>query len=259
MKSGYTAGHTSELLVVADPPALAREAAAQFIRIAEEAMARAGRFIVALAGGSTPMRLYSLLPAEPYRTRVPWQQTCVFWGDERAVPPEHPDSNFGMAQAALLSRVPIPANQVHRMEAERADLDTAAHDYEAEIARTFAVQPSGAPPVFDLILLGLGIDGHTASLFPYTHALRETMRWVVPNYISTRRVNRLTLTPPILNRAGTILFLVSDRDKASILQEVLQGPADPERLPAQLIRPPAGRLMWLVDQAAASRLGERIP
>jgi 6-phosphogluconolactonase len=145
------------------------------------------------------------------------------------------------------------------MQAERADLDAAARDYEAEIARTFAAQPSGEPPAFDLILLGLGADGHTASLFPYTQALRETRRWVTPNYVSTLQTHRLTLTPPILNQAATILFLVSGDDKASVLQAVLQGPADPERLPAQLIQPVAGRLVWLVDQAAASRLGDKAP
>jgi 6-phosphogluconolactonase len=164
-----------------------------------------------------------------------------------------------MAKAILLSRVPIPANQVRRMQAERADLDAAASEYEAEIARTFAVQPPDEPPAFDLILLGLGTDGHTASLFPYSEALQETRRWVAPNYIPKLKANRLTLTPPILNRASTILFLVSGGEKAAVLQAVLEGSPDPERLPAQLIRSVAGRLVWLVDQAAASRLGEKVP
>jgi len=310
MKSARTVGHASDLLVVAGQAALAQEAAKRVVAIAEEAVARCGRFTVALAGGSTPKRLYSLLAAEPYCARLPWRETHVFWGDERAVPPEHPDSNFGMARATLLSRVPIPADQIHRMQAERQDLDAAAGEYEAEIARTFAAQPPGEPPAFDLILLGLGPDGHTASLFPYTPALRETRRWVVPNYIPKLKVNypaasrgvsssvlaghsvldtessralwipasagmtnsrqaagyrpstkmnRLTLTTPILNRAATVLFLVSGVEKAAALQAVLEGPPDPERLPAQLIRPVAGRLLWLVDQAAASRLGEKIP
>ncbi|MDD5558542.1 6-phosphogluconolactonase [Candidatus Methylomirabilis sp.] len=249
----------SDLLVVADQAAIAQEAAKRVVAIAQEAVARCGRFTVALAGGSTPKRLYSLLADEPYRTRLPWRETHLFWGDERAVPPEHPESNFGMAKESLLSRVPIPANQVHRMQAERADLDEAAGEYQAEIAKTFAAQPSDKPPAFDLILLGLGPDGHTASLFPYTRALREISRWVAPNYIPTLKANRLTFTTSILNRATTILFLVSGIEKAAALQVVLEGPPAPERLPAQLIRPIAGRLVWLVDQAAASRLGDRIP
>lgn len=249
----------SDLLVVADPVALAREAAKRVVAIAEEAVIRTGRFTVALSGGSTPKRLYSLLAAAPYCTRLPWQKTHIFWGDERAVPPTHPDSNFGIAKATLLSRVSVPADQVHRMRAERADLDAAASEYEAEIARTFAAHPADEPPAFDLILLGLGTDGHTASLFPYTQALRETTRWVAPNYVPTLQTHRLTLTAPLLNRAATILFLVSGTDKASALQAVLEGPTDPEQLPAQLIQPVAGRLVWLVDQAAASRLGEKAP
>jgi 6-phosphogluconolactonase len=256
MNTGLILERKIDLLAVADQTALAQEAAKRVVAIAEEAVARCGRFTVALAGGSTPKRLYSLLAAEPYCTRLPWRETHLFWGDERAVPPEHPDSNFGMARATLLSRVPIPANQVHRMQAERADLDAAASEYETGIAGVFAAQPPDEPPAFDLILLGLGPDGHTASLFPYTRALQETKRWVVSNYIPKLKVNRLTLTPPILNRASTILFLVSGADKASVLQAIMEGPPDPERLPAQLIRPVAGRLVWLVDHAAASRLGE---
>ena len=259
MNSTQASGRKSDLLVVADQAALAQEAAKRVIAIAEEAVARCGRFTVALAGGSTPKRLYSLLAAEPYCTRLPWRGTHLFWGDERAVPPEHQDSNFGMAKVTLLNRVPILADQIHRMQAERKDLDAAAGEYEAEIARTFAARPPGEPPAFDLILLGLGTDGHTASLFPYSDALQETERWVVPNYIPKLKVNRLTLTAPILNRAARILFLVSGADKAAVLQAVLDGPPDPERLPAQLIRPVAGRLLWFIDQAAASRLGEKVP
>ncbi len=259
MKSTQASGRKSDLLVVAGQAALAQEAAKRVVAIAEEGVARHGRFTVAMAGGSTPKRLYSLLTAEPYCTRLPWRETHLFWGDERAVPPEHPDSNFGMARATLLSRVPMLADQIHRMQAERKDLDAAASEYEAKIARTLAAQPPDEPPAFDLILLGLGTDGHTASLFPYTRALRETKRWVASNYIPELKANRLTLTPPILNRAAMILFLVSGVEKAAVLQAVLEGSPDPERLPAQLIRPVAGRLVWLVDQAAASRLGKKIP
>ena len=246
-----------DLVVVADQAALAQRAEELFAQVAERAVTHKGRFTVALSGGSTPKLLYSLLAAEPYRSRVPWDQTHVFWGDERCVPPDHTDSNFGMAKAALLDHVPVAAERVHRMQAEREDLDAAARVYEADIARTFVVPPTGQPPALDLILLGLGPDGHTASLFPHTEAVLETKRWVVRNFVPTFGANRLTFTAPILNRGGTILFLVAGPDKAAILHEVLEGPADPERLPAQLIRPVAGRLIWLADRAAAALLSHK--
>ncbi|MBZ0170680.1 MAG: 6-phosphogluconolactonase [Kofleriaceae bacterium] len=239
-----------------DQAVLAREAAERLVVAAQQAMTRVGRFTIALAGGSTPKPLYALLTTEPYRTRVPWPQTHVFWGDERTVPPDHTDSNFAMAMATLLGHVPIPPEQIYRMPAERADLDAAACEYEAEIARRFAVQPTGKPPAFDLILLGLGTDGHTASLFPHSQALRETRRWVVANAVPQWATVRLTLTAPILNRGAMILFLVAGADKAPVLREVLEGPADPERLPAQLIRPREGHLLWLVDRAAAGQLSK---
>jgi 6-phosphogluconolactonase len=257
-KTGDGKSRASRLLVVAEQTALAKEAAERCVRIAQEALARGGRFTIALSGGSTPKSLYSLLADEPYSTRVPWSKTHVFWGDERAVPPGDPDSNFGMAKATLLDRVPIPADRVHRIQAERPDLNVTAREYEAEIASVFAVPPTGDPPSFDLILLGLGPDGHTASLFPHTEAVRETSRWVVPNHVPTLKTDRVTLTAPILNRAATVLFLVAGTDKAPALQAVLEGPADPDRLPAQLIRPTAGRLIWLVDRAAAGMLTTRV-
>lgn len=249
----------TDLLIVPDHASLARKAAELFAETAEGAMARAGRFTVALSGGLTPKLLYSVLATEPYRSRLPWRNTHVFWGDERAVPPDHPDSNFGLARISLLDQVAIPTDQVHRMQGERDDLDVAARQYEAEIAWNFAVRRTGEPPAFDLILLGLGLDGHTASLFPYTEAIRETRRWVVRNYVPKLSANRLTLTASILSRGGTVLFLVAGTDKARVLQEVLEGPTDSERLPSQLIRPASGRLIWLVDRAAASKLGGKSP
>lgn len=257
-KIGGVEHRAYRLLVVADQTALAKEAAERCARIAEEAVARAGRFTIALSGGSTPKLLYSLLAAEPYSTSLPWQQTHVFWGDERAVPPGDHDSNFGMAKATLLDRVPIPGNRVHRMQAERDDLDLAAREYEAEIARSFRVPPGAEPPAFDLILLGLGPDGHTASLFPHTEAVRERARWVVRNRVPKLNSDRVTLTTPILNRGETVLFLVAGAEKAPALQAVLEGPADPDRLPAQLIRPRAGRLIWLADRAAAGMLDRHV-
>jgi 6-phosphogluconolactonase len=163
-----------------------------------------------------------------------------------------------MAKATLLDRVPIPADQVHRMQAERDDLDLVAREYEAEIAKTFAVPPGGEPPAFDLILLGLGPDGHTASLFPHTEAVRERSRWAVRNHVPKLNSDRLTLTAPILNRGATVLFLVAGADKAAALQAVLEGPTDPERLPAQLIRPASGNPTWLVDRAAAGLLAKQV-
>lgn len=248
---------STDVIVVADQAALAREAAARFVASAEEAVPRSGRFTVALSGGSTPKLLYALLATAPYRSHLPWRQTHLFWGDERCVPPDHPDSNFGSARSNLLDRVPIPTDQVHRMHAERDGLDVVARQYEAEIAWTFGVTRAGQPPAFDLILLGMGSDGHTASLFPHTEAIRETRRWVVGNFVPTLRAHRLTLTAPILNRGLTVLFMVSGADKAPVLREVLEGPPDPERLPAQLIRPVAGHLIWLVDHTAASQLGKK--
>jgi 6-phosphogluconolactonase len=236
-----------------DAEAVSRAAAEEFARRAAEAAAARGRFAVLLSGGSTPRRMYQLLAEPPYRDQVDWGRVDVFWGDERAVPPDHLDSNYRMAREALLSKVPVPPARVHRMEAERADRDAAAREYQAGIARAFGVPDSGAPPAFDLALLGLGPDGHTASLFPGTAALKETGRWVVVNYVPKFAADRMTVTAPVLNRAREVLFLVAGPDKAGPLAEVLEGPRDPERLPAQLVRP-EGRLDWFVDAAAAARL-----
>lgn len=247
-------GAGAEVVRLADGEAVCCAAAEEVVRCARAAVAARGRFTVALSGGSTPRRLYELLAAPPFREQIDWERMEVFWGDERAVPPDHPDSNFGMAHAALFAKVPAPPARVHRMPGERTDRDVAAQEYAAEIARTFAVPSAGEPPVLDLILLGMGPDGHTASLFPHTDAVRERRRWVVRNYVPKLQADRLTLTAPILSRGATILFLVAGADKAPVLREVLEGPPDLERLPSQLIRPTAGRLVWLVDRAAASRL-----
>ena len=243
-----------EVIRVADAEAISRAAAAEVVECARKAVAARGRFTIVLSGGSTPRRLYELLAEPPLRNQIEWERVEVFWGDERAVAPDHPDSNFGMARAALLVRVPIPPEQVFRMAAEREDRDAAAREYEADIARSFGVPLDGEPPSFDLILLGMGPDGHTASLFPHTEAPRETRRWVVCNYVPKFKADRLTLTPPIINRSRLILFLVAGPDKAPALQAVLEGPSGPMEFPAQLICPATGRLVWMVDQAAASRL-----
>ncbi|HEV8643428.1 MAG TPA: 6-phosphogluconolactonase [Methylomirabilota bacterium] len=238
----------------ADAEALGRAAAREFIEIGREAIAARGRFVAALAGGATPRRIYELL-AEPERhDQIDWTRVEFFWGDERAVPPDHPDSNYGMAAAALLAELDLQPEQIHRIQAERPDRERAARDYQIEIARVFGVSPDGPPPVFDLILLGMGADGHTASLFPYTDALREQHRHVVSHYVAKLQADRITLTFPIINRAGEIRVVAAGAEKAPTLKEVLEGPPDPERLPSQLLDPVAGRLAWLVDRAAASQL-----
>jgi 6-phosphogluconolactonase len=233
----------------ADGESLSEAAAHEFVRCAREAITTRGRFTVALSGGCTPKRLYQLLAKETFRSQVDWVRVEIFWGDERCVPPDDPQSNYHMAREAMLAQLPIPAEHIHRMEAERPDLDAAARDYQNVLAR---IVP-GEPPALDLVLLGMGTDGHTASLFPHTDALRETARWVVPNHVPQLNTNRLTLTRPILNRAREVLFLVAGAEKAERLGEVLVGPADPTRLPSQSIQPD-GQLVWFLDRAAAGRL-----
>lgn len=239
--------------ILADVEALNQAAAQEFVHRAREAVAARGSFRVALSGGSTPQRLYQLLTEEPFRDQVEWNRVEIFWGDERCVPPEHADSNYRMAREAMLVHLPLSAEHIHRMEAERSDREAAARDYQAVLARVFDVPADGEPPAFDLVLLGMGPDGHTASLFPHTKALDETTRWVAPNFVPKLNAERLTLTRPILNRAREVLFLVAGADKAERLVEVLTGPDDPKTLPAQAIQP-AGKLVWFLEEAAAARL-----
>ncbi|MBI5761822.1 MAG: 6-phosphogluconolactonase [Planctomycetales bacterium] len=250
------AAPSTVLRVVPDAARLSQAAAESFVEIAQAAIAERGRFTVALAGGSTPKRLYELLAEPPYRDRVDWSRVVIFFGDERCVPPDHADSNFRMAKEIMMIRLSsLSAQQVHRMQAERADLDVAADDYAALIAHAWHVSSwTGDPPAIDLVLLGMGADGHTASLFPNTAALDEQDRWVVANPVPQLGTFRVTLTAPLLNAARQVMFLVAGQDKAAALADVLEGSVDLQRLPSQLIRPTAGGLTWLVDQAAAARL-----
>jgi 6-phosphogluconolactonase len=242
------------VVVLEDPDAVARAAAERVAQLARDTVTRRARFAVALSGGSTPRRLYQVLAEAPFRSALPWQDIDVFWGDERCVPPDHPDSNFRMTREALLDHVPIPPDGVHRVAAEMPDPVAAAAAYEAEVARVLGGVPGGPPPAFDLVLLGLGPDGHTASLFPRTTALAERRQWVVANWVPHLAAHRITLTLPVLNRAATLLFLATGADKAAILRAVLEGPLEPERLPAQAVRPESGAPVWLVDRAAAASL-----
>jgi 6-phosphogluconolactonase len=248
-------GNRGRLLVVDDADALAREAAAELVRIAQSAVAATGRFMLALSGGSTPKRLYALLadPSAPFRAAVPWASTQVFFGDERHVSPVDPQSNYRMANEALLSHVPLPPANVHRVEAELADASAAAARYAQEIERVFALAPGGWPR-FDLVLLGMGPDGHTASLFPGSSALVVRDRTVVANWVAKLKAFRITLTYPVFEEAAAVHFLVSGEDKAQTLRAVLD-PAEPsDAFPCQRIRPRDGELLWLVDRAAAAAL-----
>lgn len=244
---------TRTLRTFHDLEGMSKAAAWELVHCADEAVTVRGRFTVSLSGGSTPKRLYQLLTSEPFRGQVDWGRVEVFWGDERCVPPDHPESNYRMAHEAMLKHLPIPPEHIHRMEAERSDLDAAARDYEAALARVFGTSSGGEPPAFDLMLLGMGSNAHTASLFPHTQALEETSRWVVPNHVPELHTDRMTMTRPILNRSRVVLFLVAGADRAGPLAEVIVGPSDPKRLPAQFIQPD-GQLLWYLDRAAAARL-----
>ncbi len=237
-----------------DLEAVSRAAAQDLVDLAQAAIAERGRFCVALSGGSTPRRMYELLAEAPRWAQLDWRRVEFFWGDERAVPPEHPDSNYGMAAAVLLRKLGIAPERIHRIAGELPDPAEAAARYQDELARVFATPADSLPPIFDLILLGMGPDGHTASLFPYGQALTERRRWVVGYQVARLGKPRITLTPPLLNRAAEVRLLVTGADKADTLREALEGPREPERLPVQLIVPEAGRLVWLVDRAAAARL-----
>jgi 6-phosphogluconolactonase len=251
-----------EVRVVADAGELARAAADEVARAASAAIAEYGRFTIALSGGSTPQRLYRLLADEnePWRARIQWPRVHVFWGDERHVPPDHPESNFGMAHDALLSKVPVSLDHIHRVRAENPDAARAADEYAWTLRSAFDLD-GGELPRFDLMLLGLGPEGHTASLFPGSDALRERERLVVAPWVEKLRTFRITMTPPVLNAAALVMVLVSGEEKAEALRAVLEGgregeregERDPQRWPAQILDP-AGRLLWMIDRAAAGLL-----
>ena len=247
-----------ELRVFDSAEDLAAAAEAEFTASARAAVSQRGRFTVALCGGSTPNRLYTLL-TEQRRTgksRPPWGKIHVFWGDERVVPPGHGDSNFRAVNEALLAKVPIPQANVHRIRAEARNPGAAAALYEQEIRRFFSLPP-GRFPRFDLVLLGLGTDGHTASLFPGSEVLREENRLVAAPLVAKLGTYRITLTLPVLNSARTVMFLVSGGQKAEALARALEGGVGSEALPPRLVRPRDGALLWLVDRAAARMLHRR--
>jgi 6-phosphogluconolactonase len=237
---------------------IARRAADDIVRIAREAAVSRGVFTIALSGGSTPKVLYALLAEHPsLRNSLPWDKMKVFFGDERHVGPGHADSNFQMASDAMLSKVPLRAEQVHRIKGENPDTAQAAAEYEATIQREFGLKAREFPR-FDLVLLGMGSEGHTLSLFPGTKALHETQRIVARNWVGKLYTERVTLTAPTANNAANIIFMITGADKCCALKAVLEGPYEPEQLPAQMIQPSNGTLSWLVDQAAGSMLSKEI-
>jgi 6-phosphogluconolactonase len=236
--------------VFADPESVARAAARRVAELAREAIDERGAFSLALSGGSTPRRIYELLAGDEFRDSVDWRGVHVFFGDERTVPADHAESNYRMANEALLSRVPLPAENVHRVEG-LGDAAANASNYESVMRGFFG---GDEWPRFDLVMLGMGDDGHTASLFPGTVALSERRAWVAANWVEKLGAWRVTLTAPAINAARHVLFLVTGAAKAERLREVLKGERDPSRLPSQLIRPHEGALEWFVDRPAASRL-----
>ena len=241
-----------EIRTLTTPQELFAAAAEEVVRVATEAVSQRGRFTIALSGGSTPRNLYTLL-ATNARTSLPWDRMFFFWGDERHVPPTDPDSNYRMVEETLLSKVPVPAANVFRIPGENPNAAAAAQAYEQTLRKFFALQP-GEFPRFDVILLGMGPDGHTASLFPRSAALQEKSRLVVANWVEKFLTSRITLTLPVLNAAHCVAFLVSGIDKAPALRAVLEGDAPGEQYPAKLVRPIDGKLIWFVDRAAASGL-----
>ncbi|MGB5932414.1 MAG: 6-phosphogluconolactonase [Anaerolineae bacterium] len=251
---------TAEIRTYSDAASLAQAAAEHFVTLARKAITSRGQFAVALSGGSTPRATYALLATEEFAARVDWPRVHVFWGDERCVPPDHPDSNYRMAREALLDHVPVLTRNVHRIQGEISPKE-AAVDYESTLRSFFAPRAKGKDtrddeptPRFDLVLLGMGDDGHTASLFPRTAALHEQTRWVVAHYVENLGAWLVTLTPVAINAAAHITFIVSGASKAERVRQVLSGTYRPDVLPAQIVRPTTGRLLWLVDDAAAALL-----
>jgi 6-phosphogluconolactonase len=235
--------------VLPDPEALAEAAARLFAEHAQAAIDARGRAAVALSGGSTPREMHRRLARPPLLDEVDWDRVDIFFGDERCVPPDDIDSNFRMAEQTLLNRVPVPEEQIHRMHGELPPEEAAA-DYERQLQQVYRDDP----PRLDIVLLGMGDNGHTASLFPGLKAVHEHERWVMAEYVDEVGMWRITLTPVVLNLAREVVFLVAGAGKADMLRQVLEGPYEPELRPAQVVRPPLGEVTWLVDAAAAARL-----
>lgn len=243
--------------IVPDISGISRKAASLFVSKAGQALAK-DCFSVALSGGKTPGDTYRLLSHPPFRDQVPWPIVHFFWGDERWVSPSNPHSNEGMARRTLLDHIPVVEKQIHPIYQSGLNVQDAATAYDRLLRRFFI----GEPSLFDLVFLGLGENGHTASLFPHTPALQRTERWVEAVFPPDQDLCRITLTADVINRSALVVFLVSGANKADILRKVLEGPENPDDYPAQLIRPESGELLWIVDEAAAQKLSgayQRVP
>ena len=243
-----------EVQCLEDPQAVCTAAAEEFVRCYIAALDARSVFRVALSGGSTPCRLHSILTRSPYREKISWDRIQFYFGDERTVHPEHSESNFRMAKDTLLNELRVDDSQIHRMCAEQVDLDHAARMYQDQIAEGFGILAEDPPPSFDLILLGMGADGHTASLFPDTHALHEGERWVVGNKVAKLGCSRMTFTYPLINAADRVVFMIPGQAKAEALAAVLEGPENFSRYPSQGVQPNRGSLLYLIDHAAGEQL-----
>lgn len=253
----------AQVRVYKDNEELAVKAARRFARLADQYVLGCERFTVVLSGGSTPKAMFSLLAKSPFVETVPWSSVYFFWGDERCVPPDHPDSNFRMTYETLLSRVPVPQENIFRIPAELADPNLAAQTYSDTLINFFlktmdpgSTAPLSNVPRFDLVFLGMGADGHTASLFPGSAALHNETDIVTANYVEKFKAHRITLTAKTINNARNVTFLVAGQDKAETLKTVLEGERNTQLYPSQMIHPTKGTLLWLVDETAASLLSD---
>jgi 6-phosphogluconolactonase len=242
------------IAIYPDTDILSHEAARYIVQVAQESIVTHGRFTIALSGGNTPKKLYGLLGSEPYASQIDWNLVEIFWSDERCVSPDSADCNYHMAQEVLLSKIPIPASQIHRVPADKPDRDAASLEYAQEIQRVLG---TNTVPGFDLIQLGMGPEAHTASLFPHQASLHEQQRLVMPVSVPKPPPPRLTFTPPLLNAATRVLFLVTGADKAEAVQAVLEGEHQPDEYPAQIVQPPRGDVVWMLDNAAAAKLSKK--
>jgi 6-phosphogluconolactonase len=242
-----------KVCVLPDLEAISRKAAEMFLNFSRQYVSSLNRFVVAISGGTTPGRLYALLASDIFRKAIDWSHIHFFWADERCVPKENDESNYGLTFYTLLSRVPVPPLNIHRIKGEK-DPKQGAREYETDIRSFFGT--SGLP-VFDLIMLGMGEDGHTASLFPGSKSLKETERLAVPVYREKPESHRISLTLPVLNNARQVIFLVAGRSKANMVRLILKGGQERKRYPAGLIDPSHGNILWLIDQEAAGKLTDK--
>jgi len=243
-----------EVQILPDAAAIARRAAERIIESAAAAVKERGVFTISLAGGSTPKTLYTLLATDPaFKSKMPWDKTQFFFGDERHVPPDDSESNFRMANESMLSKLSLKPEQVLRIKAEYDDAEKAAKEYEQTLRSSFKLSDSQLPR-FDVLLLGMGDEGHTLSLFPGTKALHDNGRLVMSNWVGKFFTTRITTTAPVASNSALVIFMITKADKALALKAVLEGPYEPEQLPSQLIQPKNGKLLWLLDTTAASKL-----